>query len=312
MKKVFSFVLALLLVVSLLSCSSDDSKGEAGITGYVMKKDNDRILVVSSEAQDFSSDGGVDEFYNAIWFSEAPKDIKIGEKVMVWFDIVAESYPGQSEIIEIEVVPSQLPEGADLTEADALNKALVSGDIENQVLAVKSIEYNSQEDNWNIKLKETWSGKVHDIKIEDKKEIAIKVDDKNIHYTLTARPFTSKDDFKKAYLKIDREKLIYVPKGSKVTLDLNGRSGKVSIKAYWINKEGAPNYNDSFGAPLSMDVKAEEIGSSKYEYTVERLLQTSFSSYYGKNEKITAGYVVELHSNDGTQYCFFMVQTDKN
>jgi len=168
MKRIFTFILVLLLAVSLLGCSSDNSKDEAGITGYVMNKENDRILVVSSEAQDFSANGGVNEFYNAIWFSKAPKDIKIGEKVMVWFDIVAESYPGQSEPKEIAIVPSQLPEGADLTEADALNKALASEAIENQVLAVKSIEYNSQEDSWNIKLKEALSDKVYDIKVEDK------------------------------------------------------------------------------------------------------------------------------------------------
>jgi hypothetical protein len=168
MKKIFIFVLLLSLTMPLLGCSSENSNEEAGITGYVINKENDRILVISSDAQDFSDSGGLDEFYNAIWFSKAPKDIIIGEKVMVWFDIVAESYPGQSEVKKIAIVPSKLPEDADLTEADALNKALASKEIDaNQVLAVKSIEYNKQDDNWSIKLKETWSDKVYDIKVED-------------------------------------------------------------------------------------------------------------------------------------------------
>lgn len=168
MKRIFNFTLVLLFTISLLGCSSNNSKGEAGITGYVMNKENDRILVVSSDAQDFSSNGGIDEFYNAIWFSKAPKDNIIGEKVMVWFDNVAESYPGQSEIKEIAIVPGKLPEGADLTEADALYEALASKDIDmNQILAVKSMEYNSQEDNWNIKLKDTMSGMIYDVKVED-------------------------------------------------------------------------------------------------------------------------------------------------
>jgi len=168
MKGFLIFVLLLSLTISLLGCSSDNSNDEAGITGYVMNKENDRILVVSSEAQDFSDSGGLDEFYNAIWFAKAPKDIIIGEKVMVWFDIVAESYPGQSEIKKIAVIPSSLPKGADLTEADAIYKALTSPNIDiNQVLAVKSVEYNSQEDNWNIKIKETWSDKVYDIIVKD-------------------------------------------------------------------------------------------------------------------------------------------------
>lgn len=320
MKKVFSLALVLLIAVPLLGCSADNSNDEAGITGYIMNKENDRILVVSHEAQDFSSNGGVDEFYNAIWFSKAPKDIEIGEKVMVWFDMVAESYPGQSEIKKIAVVPSRLPEGADLTEADALNKALTSEATDtNKVLAVKSIEYNSQENNWNIKLKDTWSGKVHDNIVEDKKadkvtqnEILIRAGDKDISYTLTSRPFTSKEDFKKAYLGIDREKLTYVSRGSKITLDLKDQDVKTSVKAYWINREGAPNYNNSFGVPLDMDVEVKETGDSKYEFVVERLLQAGLSSHYEENERITAGYVVELQKNNETRYCFFIIQIDKN
>jgi hypothetical protein len=160
MKKILSFALVLLLTISLLGCSSSNNNNdsEAGITGYIMNKENDRILVVSSYAQDLS----------AIWFSKAPKDILIGEKVKVWFDAVAESYPGQSEIKKISIVPGKLPEGADLTEADALYKALTSQEIDaNLVLAVKSMEYNTQDDIWNIKLKDTMSDKVYDVKVED-------------------------------------------------------------------------------------------------------------------------------------------------
>ncbi len=147
---------------------------------------------------------------------------------------------------------------------------------------------------------------------EDRSEISVRVNDEDIYYILTPRPFTSKDDFRKAYMEIDREELIYAPKGSKVMLNLNGKDGEINVKAYWINKGGAPNYNDSFGAPLSMDIKTERVGDSEYEYTVERLFQAGLSSYYEENEKITAGYVVELHNNDEIQYCFFIVQIDKN
>lgn len=143
-------------------------------------------------------------------------------------------------------------------------------------------------------------------------EILIRVDDQDINYTLTSRPFTSKEDFKKAYLEIDREKLIYVPRGSKLTLDLKDQNVIASFKAYWINREGAPNYNNSFGAPLSMDVEVKEIGDSKYEFVVERLLQAGLSSHYEENEKITAGYVAELQKDDEIRYCFFIIQIDKN
>jgi hypothetical protein len=41
-------------------------------------------------------------------------------------------------------------------------------------------------------------------------------------------------------------------------------------------------------------------------------MQAALSSYYGENEKITAGYVAELQNDDETQYCYFMIQIDKN
>lgn len=170
MKRIWSFIFALILTISLIGCSGGKAPDtEAGIMGYVMDKEKDRILAVSSDAQDFSSTGGVEEFYDAIWFSEAPKDIEIGDKVKVWFDIVAESYPGQSKVEHIEVIPAEKPDGADLSDSEALHKALTSQSIDtNEVLAVKSIEFDSQSDSWNIKLKEVFSGKIHEVKVEDK------------------------------------------------------------------------------------------------------------------------------------------------
>lgn len=54
---------------------------EPGMTGYVVKKEGGRILVVDSNPQDFSSTGGVEEFYNAIWFSKTPMSIEVGLQV---------------------------------------------------------------------------------------------------------------------------------------------------------------------------------------------------------------------------------------
>lgn len=177
MKRILSFALMLLLAISLLGCNSsnisnDGKKApnvEAGIIGYVMNKENARILVVSQVVQNFSSTGGVEEFYNAIWFSNAPKDIQIGDKVKVWFDEVLESYPGQSEVKHIEVISIEKPEAANLNESKALYEALTSEEISsNEVIVVKSIEYDKQADRWNIVLKETWGGKTYNIKVADK------------------------------------------------------------------------------------------------------------------------------------------------
>ena len=167
MKRVYCFILVLILAISLVGCNSS-SIGEAGIIGYVMNKENDRILVISQKAQDFSSNGGTTEYYDAIWFSKAPKEVKMGDKVKVWYDMVAESYPGQSEAIKVEFVQSQKPTTANLSESEALYKTLISEEIKAYGLIVmKSIEYDKQADRWNVVLKEIWSEKIVNMQVED-------------------------------------------------------------------------------------------------------------------------------------------------
>jgi|GEM_PF-933777 len=147
----------------------DESQNtEPGIIGYVMKKEDGRILVVDSSPKDFSDSGGVAEFYDAIWFSGAPEDIEVGEKVKVWFGEVRESYPAQSSAKRIEVVTGVRPEGAMLTEAEAIAKALSS--VENKedfLVAVKSVEFDTEKGEWNIQLKDVHGDRILDITIED-------------------------------------------------------------------------------------------------------------------------------------------------
>ncbi len=174
----YAFLIGFLLIVLLAGCGENQPGGgpaapekEPGMTGYVMAKDNGRILVVDPVSQDFSSTGGVNEFYDAIWFSNTPETIMEGDKVKVWFDAVAESYPGQSEAIQIEVVPAPRPDGADLDESEAIRKALHSGEITTSWPTVlKSIEYNKETDTWEVSIRETIEEPVDTIRIQIKDE----------------------------------------------------------------------------------------------------------------------------------------------
>ncbi|WP_374718307.1 YobA family protein [Neobacillus sp.] len=146
MKKLpFSF---LLLCLWLIGCTTHS---KPGIEGYVVKKESGRILVVASESEDFSSTDGLKEFYPAIWFSHASNKADVGDKVQIWFDVVMESYPGQAEAEKVSVLPSKKPKDADLTESDAIRKALASKEfILSNVPAVKSVTYQSKTDHWEI------------------------------------------------------------------------------------------------------------------------------------------------------------------
>jgi hypothetical protein len=166
-RKKIIFILIILLAALATGCGGGN-RGEAGITGYVMKIEEGRILVIGSEAQNFSSTGGVEAFYDAIWFSNVPEDILIGQKVKVWFDMVMDSYPGQSEAKHVEVIPSQKPAGADLYEEEALYKALTSEDIKtSDVLVVESIEFDKENNLWTVKLQELWSETTFTLEIID-------------------------------------------------------------------------------------------------------------------------------------------------
>lgn len=194
MKKSLILVLFLLLVVSSFGCGTKGSNnadgvgpsdGEPGIEGYIVKKEGSRILVVDSEPQDFSSTGGLKEFYNAIWFSNAPENVEIGEKVQVWFDVVMESYPGQSEAKKVLVLPNVKPEGADLSEAEAIREALTSPQINtNEVTVIKAAKYDAKSDVWDIHLK------------QGEEEFHVQVDDnhKNTNQTNADKKYLSSDD----------------------------------------------------------------------------------------------------------------------
>lgn len=163
----FKINLALLAILLLVGCTSPVD--ESGMTGYVMKKEGGRILVVNSNPQDFSSTGGVEEYYDAIWFSKAPASIEVGQQVKVWFDIVADSYPGQSEVQKIEVIPSQKPAGAALSPEEALKKALTSPDMQTQdTIAVKGVEFQSGDGLWYITLKNVWERDPFVVEVEDR------------------------------------------------------------------------------------------------------------------------------------------------
>ena len=164
----------LLITTALLGCNQsvvEDSSpsDEPGIIGYVMDKEGGRILVVNSVAQDFSETGGISEYYDAIWFANAPEDIQVGEKVKVWYDIVMDSYPAQSEAIHLEIITTPRPDGAELTETEALYQALTSQlmNIDNPI-AVKNIWYDNDNDIWEIELKDIWGEEIYNIQIDDK------------------------------------------------------------------------------------------------------------------------------------------------
>ncbi|MGM0843896.1 MAG: DUF3221 domain-containing protein [Bacillota bacterium] len=156
----------------LAACSNENGNKdgeEPGITGFVMDKEGQQILVVSTQAKDYSDNGGIKEYYDAVWASEAPNDVNVGEQVKISFDGGMDtSYPGQAAVGKLEVIPSSSPEGAALSEAEALNRALSQNKFENEILTAVTISYEADKNEWSIILKNTDSYKEYEVNVEDK------------------------------------------------------------------------------------------------------------------------------------------------
>jgi hypothetical protein len=88
------------------------------------------------------------EFYDAVWITNIPLDLKVGQKVHVMFEgPIAESYPGQGSASNVNVSEIQKPEKADLTQDAVIRKALLNKDISTiKVLVIKEVSYDQKSD----------------------------------------------------------------------------------------------------------------------------------------------------------------------
>lgn len=167
-QKIYWISIMCLLILAGCSNNEDTPVEDPYITGYVMDRTDQQILVVSTEGEDFSETGGADEFYNAVWFSNAPEDISIGEKVRVWHDgEVAESYPAQATLEDYEILSPDTPDGAEQTEAEALEKALSDIEFDHDMYTVQSIEFDSDEGEWSFVFKNTNTDEEITVEVDD-------------------------------------------------------------------------------------------------------------------------------------------------
>lgn len=138
-----------LLAMLLISCQGKEFSGEPDLHGYIIEKAADRILVISKEAQDFSDTGGIDQFYDAIFLRNAPKDVEVGQEVRVWIDgPVEESYPAGGTVGKLEVVPIAEPEGAQLKTYQAVQKALAQAP--EDWVAITNVTFQAETKTWLV------------------------------------------------------------------------------------------------------------------------------------------------------------------
>ncbi|MCC3374386.1 DUF3221 domain-containing protein [Cohnella sp. REN36] len=125
------------------------------LDGFVVRRDGGRMLVVTPVAKHFGAQGGRNEYYEAIWFTGAPSEAKVGRRVQVWTTMIDESYPGQARAERVEVADEVRPDGAKRTEAEAIRAALESPAAARYARlapVVKSVAFDAASSIWTVEI----------------------------------------------------------------------------------------------------------------------------------------------------------------
>ncbi|WP_299093698.1 DUF3221 domain-containing protein [uncultured Metabacillus sp.] len=69
------------------------------IEGYVFKKENGNILVVNPSPRKIE---GGKTMYDAIWFTNDPHSVEIGDRVQATYEVVETSYPAHAKTTKIK------------------------------------------------------------------------------------------------------------------------------------------------------------------------------------------------------------------
>jgi hypothetical protein len=171
-----------ILILCLTGCTGqnecetyvqDNAQREEGFTGYVVERKDDSILVVDPVNEDVSANGRADRYYPAKWFSNAP-DPQIGSYVEIWTDGGPENqpYPGQAKAETIAVSCPATPDGAYMSEADAVRGGLYSSNGEKvRIPVIEDVNFDENSKTWTIRIRDAMST------TDSENEINVQVDD---------------------------------------------------------------------------------------------------------------------------------------
>ncbi|MGO4545021.1 YobA family protein [Paenibacillus sp. 2TAB23] len=153
----------------------DESKlsNEDAIEGYIVKKENSRILVVGRHSTDDSVNGGMNDSYSAIWFSDVTANVEIGQQVKIWikYGELMDSYPQQGEAEHLVVKSGLKPEGARMSEAEAILQALTSlTDGSWEIPIIKDVHYDAADSIWKIFIGQNGDNRGSEIQVSDEKD----------------------------------------------------------------------------------------------------------------------------------------------
>ncbi|MCM3712620.1 YobA family protein [Alkalihalobacillus oceani] len=130
--------------------------------GYAVKTEGNRLLLTNYLDGDSSG----------VWLSsQEPVPIELGQYVRVWFKNgqALGTQPLRAELDRFEVVTIAPPGHSDLTEIEAIQKALnqIEDDKHMQVPAIKSIIFHEEDKRWSIEMLSMYNDDLITIKVDE-------------------------------------------------------------------------------------------------------------------------------------------------
>ncbi|WP_187274056.1 DUF3221 domain-containing protein [Paenibacillus sp. N3.4] len=157
----FLFFIALLLLNACTNkvepkqspLAETNKSSSTEFVGYITKLENQRALVVSPISKEINQTRK--EFYDAVWVSNMPSDIEVGQYVHVWFiGAIATSYPAQGKASKVTISNIHKPEAAALSQDEVIRKALINKKISSiDILVIKEVIYDEKSAVWTIRYK---------------------------------------------------------------------------------------------------------------------------------------------------------------
>lgn len=178
--EVASRMMVLILLINLIftGCSEQDQKQgepprtdaprEKGFTGYVVDRKENSVLVVNPEHKDIGTNGETSKYYPAKWFSNVP-DSQIGTYVEVWTDGSPENepYPGRARAESIAEYAAATPDGAKISEADAIRGGIYLSDgKEISLPVIEDVEFHADKGIWTVRMRDAMSTDDNQAQIE--------------------------------------------------------------------------------------------------------------------------------------------------
>ncbi|MBH5316438.1 DUF3221 domain-containing protein [Paenibacillus sp. GSMTC-2017] len=159
MKRIIALTTIVIAIIFLNACSTQEkvvkkeSQFEYVHLGYITKLEDHRALVVSTVNSETNPNK---EYYEAIWVSAIPSNLKVGQQVQVKLKgNIATSYPAQAGAEGVSITTTQKPEGADTFQDEVIRKALLDKELASvDVLVIKEVSYDVNSDSWTIRYKE--------------------------------------------------------------------------------------------------------------------------------------------------------------